>query len=64
MPRRNRDIPWEVPGITRWLGGMPHPQARDALERGGDTPLQGPCLCPANVSPTASANFNGIGNRQ
>ena len=42
---------WHADGM-RWRGGGPPP------------PPPGPSLCPATVPLTASANFNGVCNRQ
>ena len=52
---------WEV-GVEQRRG-----TGRDASERGEvipPPPSKAPSLCPATVSLTASASFNGICNRQ
>ena len=50
-------------GITK-LGVRERDAGRNVLEGGGVTPSRAPSLCPATVSLTASASFNGICNRK
>ena len=56
-------------GATKWCEGwVAHREGQGCVGRGGGThhhhPLQGTQPTPSYVSLTASASFNGIGNRQ
>ena len=72
-PRRWREGHTAVPVCVRCPVEGRGGRGRDALEvgevpKGGNypppPPFQGPSLCPATVTLTSSAGFNGIRNRQ